>query len=409
MKTFVKNGKTYAKRGDLTPWADNPRDIKEPELQQLVDDIKEFGQFKPIIVNATGMVLGGNQRLKAFERLEIDDIWVSVIDEDNPRRAFRLAIKDNERYGYYLEDQLADLVKKYELEDVDLQELKLDTSDVKSLAQILDEQKEEPETEEDEAPEPPAEPQSVAGAVYQLGKHRIVCGDATDVDTLAKLMGSVTADLYLTDPPYNVDYTGKTKDALKIENDKKDDVEFQAFLADSFRAAAAHLKKGAAFYIWHADSEGYNFRAAAKAVDFDVRQCLVWVKNTMVMGRQDYQWKHEPCLYGWKAGASHRWYSDRKQTTVLNFDKPARNGEHPTMKPIALLAYQIANSSKEGDVVLDSFLGSGSTLVAAEQMGRVCYGLELDPRYVDVIRMRYWALVNDGDATGWEAGTPEVK
>ena len=405
MKTTVKNGKTFAQRSDLKPWDDNPRDIKPAELKQLVADIQEFGQFKPIIVNASGLVLGGNQRLKAFEELGIDEIWVSIIEEDNPRRAFRLAIKDNERYGYYLEDKLADLVSKYELEDIDLAELKIDTSDVKSLGEILQEQKEENETEEDEAPEPPAEAISEPGKVYQLGKHRVICGDATSVDDLAKLMGSVSADLYLTDPPYNVDYTGKTKDALKIENDKKDDVEFQAFLADAFRAAANHLKKGGAFYIWHADSEGFNFRAAAKAVDFDVRQCLVWVKNTMVMGRQDYQWKHEPCLYGWKLGASHRWYSDRKQTTVLNFDKPARNGEHPTMKPIALLAYQIANSSKEGDIVLDSFLGSGSTLIAAHQLDRVCYGLELDPRYVDVIRMRYANLI---EAEDWQAATPEV-
>lgn len=178
------------------------------------------------------------------------------------------------------------------------------------------------------------------------------------------------------------------------------------FLSEAFKAATDVMKDGAAFYIWHADSEGFNFRGACKTVGLDVRECLVWVKNSMVLGRQDYQWRHEPCLYGWKAGAAHSWYSDRKQTTVLEFDRPTRSTEHPTMKPIALLAYQLDNSTKEGDVVLDSFLGSGSTLIAAEQMNRTCYGLELDPRFVDVIRKRYWKLTHDDKEDGWEAGTP---
>lgn len=222
------------------------------------------------------------------------------------------------------------------------------------------------------------------------------------------------ADLYLSDPPYNIakmggDTTNTKRSGKTIKNDEMSDDEFLAFLADAFARASDHMKAGAAFYIWHADSEGFNFRAACRAVNWDIRQCLIWDKGRLVPGRQDYQWRHEPCLYGWKAGAAHSWFSDRKQTTVLEFDRPSRNADHPTMKPVKLMAYQIQNSTKEGDVVLDTFLGSGSTLMAADQLGRVCYGLELDPRYMDVIRKRWWALQNDGEIEGWEQNTPALE
>ena len=199
-------------------------------------------------------------------------------------------------------------------------------------------------------------------------------------------------DMLLTDPPYNVEYTGKTKDALTIANDKQNDEQFRAFLTDAFMAAYEAMKPGAVFYIWHADSEGLNFRTACKAAGLEVRQCLIWNKNSMVMGRQDYQWKHEPCLYGWKEGAGHLWASDRKQTTVLNFDRPTRNKEHPTMKPVKLFDYQIQNNTKGGDCVLDLFGGSGTTLIACEQNGRTAYLMELDPKYCDVIIDRWEAL-----------------
>lgn len=195
----------------------------------------------------------------------------------------------------------------------------------------------------------------------------------------------------MTDPPYNVDYTGKTKDALKIENDVMSNDNFRQFLQDAFLAAKDVMKPGAAFYIWHADSEGYNFRGACFDVGLTVRECLVWVKNSLVLGRQDYQWQHEPCLYGWTEG-THSWYSDRKQTTVLNFDRPSRNAEHPTMKPVALFDYLIRNSTKKGNVVLDSFGGSGTTIIACEQNGRKGYCMELDPKYVDVIIERWEKL-----------------
>lgn len=205
-------------------------------------------------------------------------------------------------------------------------------------------------------------------------------------------MGGALACLYLTDPPYNVAYTGKTKNALTIENDSMADTEFRQFLVDAFSMADTAMAPGAAFYIWHADSEGFNFRGACKDVDWKVRECLIWSKNAFVMGRQDYQWKHEPCLYGWKDGASHSWYSDRSQTTVIECERPSRNGEHPTMKPVKLFKYLMENSSKVGDIVLDSFGGSGTTLVAAEELGRKACLMELDPRYCDVIIKRWQAM-----------------
>lgn len=236
-----------------------------------------------------------------------------------------------------------------------------------------------------------------------------MCGSSTDSDVLNRLMGEQKADLLVTDPPYNVNYTGGTKDALTIQNDNMGNQEFLSFLVDANMTSDKHMKEGASFYIFHADLEGYNFRASVIESGWELRQCLVWVKQSLVIGRQDYQWKHEPILYGWKSGASHSFYNDRKQTTVLEFDRPSKNAEHPTMKPLDILAYLIGNSSKSGDIVLDNFLGSGSTLIAAEATGRTCYGVELDPRYCDVIRKRYWRYINDGNEEGWEIGTPAIK
>lgn len=195
--------------------------------------------------------------------------------------------------------------------------------------------------------------------------------------------------MLLTDPPYNVAYEGKTADALTIKNDSMDDLKFRAFLTDAFKAADSVMKQGAVFYIWHADSEGYNFRGGCKDAGWKVRQCLIWKKQTLVMGRQDYHWKHEPCLYGWKDGAGHLWNTDRKQTTILEFDRPQRNDIHPTMKPVDLFEYQIGNNTKGQDIVLDLFLGSGTTIIGCENMGRKGYGMEYDPKYAQVIIQRW--------------------
>jgi site-specific DNA-methyltransferase (adenine-specific) len=244
-------------------------------------------------------------------------------------------------------------------------------------------------TDEDAVPEVPAQPVTVEGDVWLLGRHRLMCGDSTSIDHLEKLCDGQLVDMWLTDPPYNVAYEGKTKAALTIKNDKMGDEPFRQFLLDAYVAADAVMKAGAVFYIWHADSEGYNFRGAAKDAGWTVRQCLIWKKQTMVMGRQDYHWKHEPCLYGWKDGAAHLWATDRKQTTVLEFNRPQRSAEHPTMKPVELFEYQMLNNTKGSDLVLDSFSGSGTTAIACEKHGRMARLMELDPKYCDVIIKRW--------------------
>lgn len=237
---------------------------------------------------------------------------------------------------------------------------------------------------------PPAEIQTdiVRGDLFELKKgdlcHRLLCGDSVNVDDYSKLFDGKECDLVLTDPPYNVDYTGKTKDSLKIQNDKMSNDDFYQFLYDFYLSAFTYARHGCSIYIFHADSEGHNFRKALIDGGWKLSQCLQWVKNSMVMGRQDYHWKHEPILYGWKEGAAHNWYSDRSQTTTLEFDRPNRNAEHPTMKPIELISYLMSNNSKPGDIILDPFLGSHSTMVAAHQLERNCYGIEIDEKYCQV-------------------------
>lgn len=253
-------------------------------------------------------------------------------------------------------------------------------------------------TDPEETPETPAQPVTIHGDVWILGKHRLMCGDSTSIDEVGTLVAGGGIDMLLTDPPYNVNYEGKTKENLTIKNDSMTDDSFRQFLRDAYMAADSVMKAGAVFYIWHADSEGYNFRGAAKDAGWKVRQCLIWKKHSMVLGRQDYHWRHEPCLYGWKDGASHLWAADRKQTTILEFDRPIRNGEHPTMKPVSLFEYQMLNNTKGGDLVLDLFGGSGTTIIAAEKNGRHARVMEIDPKYCDVIIKR-WQNYTGLDAT----------
>ena len=255
------------------------------------------------------------------------------------------------------------------------------------------------ETEDDEYDENEHEIEAKCklGDIWQLGRHRLMCGDSTDASQVAKLLGGTNIQLYLTDPPYNVAYgydgaatEGHRKDGLVVLNDKMDNDKFEEFLTNAFNAANANMEKGASFYIFHSDGYSYWFRKALiNTVDLELRENLIWVKNSMVLGRQDYQWRHEPCLYGWKKGSSHNWFSDRKQTTVMEFDRPTKSVEHPTMKPIPLFAYLIQNSSQEGWNVYDSFGGSGTTIMACEQLGRNGFSMELDPHYCDVIINRW--------------------
>lgn len=372
----------YKKTDELIPYVNNPRN-NDQAVDAVASSIKNFGFKVPIVIDSKNEIINGHTRLKAAEKLGIEEVPVIVADDltEDQIKAFRIA--DNKVA------ELADWDEELLLAELDMIEMDMGQFNIDMSEMDLDDSSEE--VVEDEFDDtPPEEPQAKYGDIYQLGRHRLMCGDSTSVEDVEKLVGGgVIVDMLLTDPPYNISYEGKTEDALTIQNDSMDDESFRQFLTNAFFAADNVMKKGAVFYIWHAGTEGYNFLGACRDVGWRVRECLIWNKNQMVVGRQDYQWKHEPCLYGWKDGASHLWASDRKQTTVLDFDKPQRNGVHPTMKPIALFDYQIKNNTKGNDIVLDLFGGSGTTIMACEQNGRRGYSMELDPRYVDVIIKRW--------------------
>lgn len=373
---------------DLIPYARNSRTHSDEQVAQIAASIKEFGWTNPILVDAEGVVIAGHGRLMAARKLgytEVPTIELSEMTETQ-KKAYviadnRLALNagwDNEMLTIELNELLAD---GYAL-DI----LGFDTSELNAL---LEPDVIEGLTDEDAVPEVGPDSITKSGDIWLLGKHRLMCGDSTSMEHLAKLTNGQMVDMWLTDPPYNVAYEGKTKDSLTIQNDSMGDDQFRQFLRDSYTAADTVMKPGAVFYIWHADSEGYNFRGACHDAGWKVRQCLIWKKSSMVLGRQDYHWRHEPCLYGWKEGARHLWATDRKQTTILEFERPSRNKEHPTMKPVALFEYQMLNNTKGGDIVLDSFGGSGTTMIAAEKNGRISNVMELDPKYCDVIVKRW--------------------
>lgn len=369
----------------IRPYEKNPR-RNDDAVDAVAASIREFGWQQPIVVDRDGVIIAGHTRYKAAKKLKCDIVPVVVADDltEDQVKAYRLA--DN-KTGELAEWDTALLGEELaELADFDMSQFGFDT--------ILQEEAREAE-EDDYEVNPPEEPKAKLGDIYQLGRHRLMCGDSTDAESVYQLCQDGQVDMLLTDPPYGVDYTGKTKDALKIQNDATSDETLRDMLADAFSAANNIMKPGAVFYIWHADSKALVFRIACQMAGWEVRQVLIWVKNTMVMGRQDYQWKHEPCLYGWKDGAGHLWASDRKQTTILNFDRPTKNKEHPTMKPVKLFDYQIQNNTKGGDIVLDLFGGSGTTIVACEQNGRCARVMELDPRYVDVIIDRWEKLTGE--------------
>ena len=373
---------------DLIPYAANSRTHSDAQVAQIAASIKEFGWTNPILIDDDNTIIAGHGRLLAARKLGMEEVPAIILDHLTKAQQRALVIADNQlalNAGWDMD------MLKAEIEDLSLEDFNLDLLgfDEKFLDGLLEAEPTAGLTDEDAVPEVPEIPKTVLGDVWVLGNHRLMCGDSTSVDALEKLTEGNLVDMWLTDPPYNVAYEGKTKDALTIQNDSMTDDSFRTFLRDAYVAADIVMKPGAVFYIWHADSEGYNFRGAAHDAGWKVRQCLIWKKSTMVMGRQDYHWKHEPCLYGWKEGAAHLWATDRKQTTILEFDKPSRNGEHPTMKPVELFEYQMLNNTKGADMVLDSFGGSGTTIIAAEKHGRYGRLMELDPKYCDVIIKRW--------------------
>ena len=377
----------YKPIADLIPYARNSRTHSDAQVAQIAASIKEFGWTNPVLLDGENGIIAGHGRVLAAQKLgesEVPTIELSHMD-DNQKRAYIIADNKLALNAGWDNEMLM-------LEVADLKDAGYDLGLTGFSADELEELNPtviEGLVDEDEAPAVPQEAITKPGDIYKMGKHRLMCGDSTSIEHLERLCDGQDVDMWLTDPPYNVAYEGKTKDSLTIQNDSMGDDQFRQFLRDAYVAADAVMKSGAVFYIWHADSEGYNFRGAAQDAGWKVRQCLIWKKSSMVMGRQDYHWKHEPCLYGWKEGAGHLWAADRKQTTILEFDKPTRNGEHPTMKPVALFEYQLLNNTKGGDIVLDSFGGSGTTLIAAEKNGRVARVMELDPKYCDVIVKRW--------------------
>lgn len=393
----------------LRPYENNPRN-NEQAVESVANSIKEFGFKVPIVATIDGEIVNGHTRFKAAKFLKLKTVPVLIADDltEEQIKAFRLADnKTGELADWDIEllySELDDLtgfdMTMFGFEDIDF-----------SLDDFEEAEKEEGEEADTDSEE---KPKVEYGDIYQLGRHRLMCGDSTSAEDMARLIDGAVIDLYVTDPPYNVAYQGGTDEAMTIMNDSMDDVSFRQFLRDAFAVANNHLKPGGAFYIWHADSEGLNFRAAVKETGWLLKQSIIWVKNAIVLGRQDYQWKHEPCLYGWKDGASHYFVDNRSlatvieedeenlkgmtkselisyiktmqdtsPTTVFYEDKPVRNDIHPTMKPLKLIARCVLNSSKKGDKVLDSFNGGGSTLMVCERSERVCYAMELDPVYVE--------------------------
>ena len=381
----------------LTPDPHNAKDHPQWQIEQIKNSIEQFGNLDPIGVwGDNNLIVEGHGRYEALKDLgyhEAECIRLDWLTEEE-RTAYALAHNKLTMNSGFIPEALSENLS--EICDIDMSKFGFELDIPEAPTQEVD------------VPDV-VETRSKYGDVWKLGRHRVMCGDSTILDDVQKLVGGASMDMLLTDPPYNVDYEGT---AGKIINDKMSDAKFRMFLADAFLNAKAVMKNGAAFHIWHADSEGYNFRGACIDAGFRIRQCLIWEKNSLVLGRQDFQWIHEPCLYGenalpegqteeyidednnvalygWKDGAKHYWFKNRKQTTILKFDRPTVSKEHPTMKPVKLFDYQMQCNTKPGENVLDLFGGSGTTVIAAEQNGRNAYCMEFDPHYCDVIIQRW--------------------
>ena len=373
--------------GSIRPYENNPR-VNDAGVDAVAASIKEYGWQQPIVVDEQDVIIVGHTRYKAAVKLGLATVPVHVARGLTPAqaRAYRIADNQTANLSQWDDDRLP--LELMALQDVNF-DLSLTGFSADELQALLAPPANAGLGDPDETPEPPAEPITQPGDVWLLGRHRLLCGDATKPEDVARVLDGTAADMLLTDPPYNVGYTGKTADRLTIGNDAMAEEQYRSFLAASLGHAIARVRPGGAFYVWHADLHGLTVREACSDAGLLVRQCLVWVKSVLVLGRQDYQWRHEPCLYGWADGAAHTWLGDRSQTTVLEFDKPTRSAEHPTMKPVELFAYLMRNSCPAGGRVFDPFGGSGTTLIAAEQEGRSAALLEVDPGYCDVVVQRY--------------------
>jgi DNA modification methylase len=371
---------------ELKAYENNPRK-NDQAVDAVASSIKEFGFKVPVIITNENVIVAGHTRIKACEKLGITKVPCIVADDLNEDqiRAFRLVDNRTAEIADWDLDKL-----KLEFDNI---ELDLDLFGFEELQKKLSDDQEDDDFDETAAI--PEVAYSQKGDIFELNGHRLMCGDSTDPTIVEKLMNGATADMIFTDPPYNVDYEGAT--GMKIKNDKQKDSDFLAFLSKSFSNMANSLKAGGAVYCCHADTEGLNFRTAFKGAGLKLSSCLIWVKNSLVLSRQDYHWRHEPILYGWKEGASHYFAEDRTQDTIWEYDKPKANDLHPTMKPIPLVARAISNSSRKNEIVLDLFGGSGTTLIASEKLNRRAYLMELDERYMDVIVKRYLSLMQSAD------------
>ena len=380
----------------LRPAAYNPRKklkAGDKEYEKIKNSILEFGYVEPIIVNYDMTVIGGHQRLTVLKDLGYTEVQCVVVHIEDEHKVKALNIALNKITGAWNEELLADLLVDLQSVDFNTDLTGFEAPEIEQLFSKVHNKdiKEDDFDVEEELKNPPI---SRKGDIWFLGRHRVICGDSTLPETYTKLMEGRRANLVLTDPPYNVNVE---ETAGKIQNDNMPDEDFYKFLFAAFVNMEQNMENDASIYMFHADSKGLIFRQAFHDAGFYLSGCCIWKKNALVLGRSPYQWQHEPCLFGWKAGGKHQWYSDRKQTTIWEYDRPKFSKEHPTMKPVALMAYPIQNSCMSNCIVLDPFLGSGSTLIACEETGRICYGVELDEKFCDVIVKRYVEKTESGD------------
>lgn len=380
----------------LIPADYNPRkDLKpgDPEYEKLKRSIEQFGYVEPVIWNkTTSHVVGGHQRLKVLIDMGITEVECVVIEMDEEKeKALNIAL--NKISGDWDKDKLALLIADLQGADFDVSLTGFEPAELDALFKdSLKDGIHDDDFDVDAELQKPA--LTKQGDVWMLGQHRLVCGDSTKAETFTLLMDGKLANLVVTDPPYNVNYEGS---AGKIKNDNMGNEAFYNFLLEAFKNTEAAMAKDASIYVFHADTEGLNFRKAFSEAGFYLSGTCIWKKQSLVLGRSPYQWQHEPVLFGWKKSGKHNWYADRKQTTIWEFEKPKKNGDHPTMKPVALVAYPILNSSLTNCIVLDPFGGSGSTLIACDQTERICYTIELDEKYCDVIIKRYIKQAGNAD------------